>query len=53
MEVFRRHCRAPILSLRRTGESPLPGADYVAFSHDPHELLEKVAAIVQRVPGSE
>lgn len=46
MDKFRRHCTAPVLSLLRSGESPLPGADYTAFSHDPHELLERVAAIL-------
>jgi DNA-binding response OmpR family regulator len=44
--LFRQHCNAPVLSLQRTRETPLDGAEHHALSDTPHELLEKIDVIL-------
>jgi DNA-binding response OmpR family regulator len=48
IETFRQHCKAPILSLRRSGEAPVDAAKHHALSDDPDELLQRVAAIFKQ-----
>jgi CheY-like chemotaxis protein len=41
--LLRPECNAPLLSIRKHGDSPLPGADYSVDAHDgPSALLEVV-----------
>jgi len=40
---FKKKCSGPVLSIRKHGESPLPGVDYSMDSHDgPQVLIETV-----------
>ena len=48
MKLFRVHRHAPILSLQKQGEEPVPNADYYAFSSGPEEWLQLVAAILEK-----
>jgi DNA-binding NtrC family response regulator len=46
---LKRHCRAPILSIRSHADPPVPGADYSVDSHDGPEAL--ISAVKQVLNG--
>src|SRR6516225_4558469 len=46
IETFRRHCRAPILSLWGRGEQILDAVNYLEFSNKPDDFVRSVATIL-------
>jgi DNA-binding response OmpR family regulator len=48
IEIFRRHCRAPILSLWGRGEPILDAVNYFEFSNKPDDLVRGVATILAK-----
>ncbi len=46
IRIFRAHCAAPVLALRRQGEEAPENADYRVFSLDPVRLLKTVAQVL-------
>jgi DNA-binding response OmpR family regulator len=47
IKTFREHCPAPILSLERPGEKPIP-CDFHVSPHDPQKFVETVDSILKR-----
>ena len=48
VQTFRRHCRAPVISLLRNCDAPVAGADF-HIEPDPRELLQAVANTLRGV----
>lgn len=48
LTVFRRNCSAPVLSLLRPHQSPLPEVDYAVEAFEPREFLDAVARATSR-----
>lgn len=47
ISYFRHVCPAPVVSLLRTGEPLVDGADYHLSPDDPHVLLQEIANILR------
>ena len=52
IETFRRHCRAPILSLWGRGEQILDAVNYLEFSSKPADFVRSVATILAKGDGA-
>jgi len=52
IRCFRKHSKAPVLSLQRTGEPVVDSADYHVLPEDPREFLATVARILLRRTGA-
>lgn len=48
IHCFRKNSQAPVLSLQRTGEPIVDGADFHVLPEDPREFLATVARILLR-----
>lgn len=46
IQTFRKHCAAPILSLRRTGDKLVDTAEFHIFPDDPAKLIRSIAEIL-------
>ena len=49
--AFRAHCSAPIIALKRFGEEPVRGADFL-IEPEPNQLLALVANVISRKAGA-
>jgi len=52
IEIFRSHCRAPILSLWGKGEQILDAVNYFEFSKKPDDFVRGVATILAKRDGA-